>query len=100
LSATLPIAASNENTGAINEALLKQAEEIRKKELARIEKERLEREKMLALSEERLKSEAANRQKLEAELEKAKLETESFRKSLSAQETNQPSKKLFVSPAF
>lgn len=100
LSASLPTVTSPENTGAINAALFKQAEEIKKQELARIEKERVERERMLSLSEEKLKLEAINRQKLEAELEKAKLESEAFRKSLSAQENNQPPKKLFVSPAF
>lgn len=100
LSASKPAVTAPENTSAINAALLKQAEEIKKQELARIEKERIERDKILALSEERLKSEATNRKKLEAELEKAKLESESFRKSLSAQETNQPAKKLFVSPTF
>jgi hypothetical protein len=100
LSASSPVVSVPENAGAINAALLKQAEEIKNQELARIEKERIEREKILALSEERLKLEAINRKKLEAELEKAKLESEAFRKSLSAQENNQPPKKLFVSPAF
>lgn len=94
-----PSPISPENTAATNAALFKQAEEVRNQELARIEKEKVEREKLLALSEERLKLEAANRQKLEAELEKAKLESEAFKKSLASQD-NQPPKKLFVSPTF
>lgn len=96
LSASLPIVVAPENTSAINAALLKQAEEIKKQELARIEKEKIEREKFLALSEEKLKLEAANRQKLEAELEKAKQESEAFKNSASVQ----PVKKLFVSPSL
>jgi Caspase domain len=80
--------------------LLKQAEEIKKQELARLEREKAEREKVLALSEEKLKLEAANRQKLEAELAKAKQDAETFRKNQSAQESNLPPKKLFVSPSF
>jgi len=80
--------------------LLKQAEEIKKQEFARIEREKAEREKFLALSEEKLKLEAANRQKLEAELAKAKQDAENFRKNQTAQESSQPPKKLFVSPSF
>ena len=80
--------------------LLKQAEEIKKLEFARIEREKAEREKILALSEEKLKLEAANRQKLEAELAKAKQDAENFRKNQTAQESSQPPKKLFVSPSF
>ena len=80
--------------------LLKQAEEIKKLEFARIEREKAEREKILALSEEKLKLEAANRQKLEAELAKAKQDAETFRKNQTAQESSQPAKKLFVSPSF
>jgi uncharacterized membrane protein YqiK len=80
--------------------LLKQAEEVKKQELARLEREKAERDKFLALSEEKLKLEAANRQKLEAELVKAKQDAESFRKNQTAQESSQPPKKLFVSPSF
>ena len=80
--------------------LLKQAEEIKKQELARLEREKAEREKVFALSEEKLKVEAANRQKLEAELAKAKQDAENFRKNQTAQESSQPPKKLFVSPSF
>ena len=80
--------------------LLKQAEEVKKQELARLEREKTEREKFLALSEEKLKLEAANRQKLEAELAKAKQDAETFRKNQMAQESIQPPKKLFVSPSF
>lgn len=80
--------------------LLKQAEEIKKQEFARIEREKADREKILALSEERLKLEAANRQKLEAELAKAKQDAENFRKNQTAQESSLPPKKLFVSPSF
>ena len=50
--------------------------------------------------EEKLKLEAANRQKLEAELAKAKQDAETFRKNQSAQESNLSPKKLFVSPSF
>jgi uncharacterized caspase-like protein len=80
--------------------LLKQAEEVKKQELARLEREKAERDKFLALSEEKLKLEAANRQKLEAELAKAKQDAETFRKNQTAQESSQPPKKLFVSPSF
>jgi len=80
--------------------LLKQAEEIKKQEFARIEREKAEREKILAISEEKFKLEASNRQKLEAELAKAKQDAENFRKNQTAQESSQPPKKLFVSPSF
>jgi uncharacterized caspase-like protein len=42
--------------------LLKQAEEIKKQEFARIEREKAEREKILAISEEKFNLEASNRQ--------------------------------------
>jgi uncharacterized caspase-like protein len=80
--------------------LLKQAEEIKKQEMARFEREKAEREKILALSEEKLKLEAVNRQKLEAELAKAKQDAETYRKSQSAQDSNQSPKRLFLSPSF
>ncbi len=80
--------------------LLKQAEEIKKQEFARIDRERAEREKALYLSEEKLKIEAANRQKLEAELAKAKIEAEKFRTNQSSQDSSSSTKKLFVSPSF
>lgn len=93
-------AQGQDNTNAINAALLKQAEEIKKQEFARIEREKAEREKFLALSEEKLKLETSSRQKLEAELAKAKQDAENFRKNQTAQESSQPPKKLFVSPSF
>ena len=96
----IPAQQGQDNTNAINAALLRQAEEIKKQEFARIEREKAEREKFLALSEEKLKLEAANRQKLEAELAKAKQDAENFRKNQTAQESSQPPKKLFVSPSF
>ena len=100
-AASRPIPAQGQdNTNAINAALLKQAEEIKKQEFARIEREKAEREKFLALSEEKLKLEAISRQKLEAELAKAKQDAENFRKNQTAQESSQPPKKLFVSPSF
>jgi len=100
-AANRPVPAQGQdNTNAINAALLKQAEEIKKQEFARIEREKAEREKFLALSEEKLKLEAISRQKLEAELAKAKQDAENFRKNQTAQESSQPPKKLFVSPSF
>ncbi len=82
--------------------LLKQAEEVKKQEFARLEREKAEREKMLLLSEEKLKLEAASRQKLEAELARAKQESDALRKSKSTEETstNVVPQKLFVSPVF
>jgi hypothetical protein len=81
--------------------LFRQAEEIKKQELARLEREKSEREKMLLLSEEKLKLEAASRQKLEAELAKARQESEKLRNSKTTNEaSNQPPQKLFVSPVF
>ncbi len=57
---------------------------------------------MLLLSEEKLKLEAASRQKLEAELARAKQESDALRKSKSTEETstNVVPQKLFVSPVF
>jgi hypothetical protein len=101
IAASRPIPAQGQdNTNAINAALLKQAEEIKRQEFARLEREKAEREKFLALSEEKLKLEAVSRQKLETELAKAKQDAENFRKNQTAQESSQPPKKLFVSPSF
>lgn len=88
---------NQESQAAIVNSLARQAEEIKKQEAAR-----LDREKLISLSAEILKKEALNRERLEAELSKAKQEAESTRQSQNLKDANpqKGSKKLFVTPTF
>jgi len=98
LSNRTAVTSSENNSGTLE--LVKQADELKKIELLRIEKEAIEKEKTLNLAQEKLLQEAANRAKLEAELEKVKQESAALRQSASNQNLNQPPKKLFVSPSL
>ncbi len=82
-----------------NEALLKQADALKQKELDRLEKEKREKDKVLAATEERLKIETQSRNNLEEQLRKARMESESL-KSNSNSSSDQVPKKIFISPVF
>ena len=101
LKSPKPVNANN-NQESINAALLKQAEETKRQEIERLSREKIEREKLLALTEEKIKLDAINKQKLEAELAKSRQEAESLRKAQGTQESNsnQLPKKIFVPPTF
>jgi len=101
LKSPKPVNANN-NQESINAALLKQAEATKRQEIERLSREKIEREKLLALTEEKIKLDAINKQKLEAELAKSRQEAESLRKAQGTQESNsnQLPKKIFVPPTF
>lgn len=82
-----------------NEALLKQADALKQKELDRLEKEKREKDKVLAATDERLKIETQSRNNLEEQLRKARMESESL-KSNSNSSSDQVPKKIFISPVF
>jgi hypothetical protein len=95
------LAINKEIANELNSALLKQAEEIKKQELIRIDKEISERQKLLISSQDKLKIETENKIKLEAELAKAKQETEILRQSqINKETTQQAPKKVFVPPSL
>jgi len=84
-----------------NDALLKQAEAVKQKELERLEREKREKDKMLAATEEKLRLEAETRSNLEEELRKARQESNALKNTSSSRDQGEAApKKIFISPVF